>query len=352
MYLSILSGLFLLRYAARPGIARQFYWCILVGLFAFSAFRFEVGCDWLGYLHNYRAGDSLSYPEAFAYREPLWWLIQVAFNQMELRYPWVNVLTSALFFVGVHALAKRQPDRLGFLVLLFPILIINMPMSGIRQAAAIGLVCLSLNAFVDRRPVRFAAWILLASTLHSSALVFLTLAPLVTGRFTSVRIAMAVVIAVPALLLMAQTDDAQIAIARYIESDIDAFGAAFRVAILALSGLFFLSVLQRTWSRNFPEDLALAQLGAWLMIGAVGLLPVSTVIADRFGYYLIPIQAVIFARIPFLPLRSAKLLAAAPYVGLLLVFGVWSMRSSLFAACYVPYQTWLFGFPENAAYGF
>ena len=61
-------------------------------------------------------------------------------------------LSSAIFFLGVHVLARRQPDPLGFLVLLFPILIINMPMSGIRQGAAIGLLCIAFVAFIDRRP--------------------------------------------------------------------------------------------------------------------------------------------------------------------------------------------------------
>jgi len=42
---------------------------------------------------------------------------------------------------------------------------------------------------------------------------------------------------------------------------------------------------------------------------------ISTVIADRLGYYLVPLQAVIFTGIPFLPLqgKSRQILIAAPY---------------------------------------
>jgi hypothetical protein len=348
MYLGILNGLFLLRAMARADRARALYWIVLFGLFLFSAFRFRVGCDWSGYYYNYLGGAWFDYAEALSYREPLWWLIQVVFNRANLPYPSVNVLTSAIFFVGIHALARRQPDRLGFLVLLFPILIINMPMSGIRQGAAIGLLCLSMLALIDHRPFRFVAWILLASTMHASAMAFLLLTPLATGHYTKVRIALTGVLAGPGLFLMSQRDEVQLAVDRYVDTDVEAFGAIFRVGILTLSGLYFLMMLRRPWIRQFPRDFGLASIGAWMMTALILILPFSSVIADRFGYYLIPIQAMIFARIPYLRLGpSRKLQAALPYLGLLVVFAYWSLNSYHFQKCYVPYQTWLFGYPEG-----
>ena len=348
MYLGLLNGLFLLRLVAQTDRARALYWMVLIGLFLFSAFRFRVGCDWSGYYYNYLWGVSRDYADALSYREPLWWFIQVAFNRAGLSYPWVNVFTSAVFFVGIHAFARRQPDRLGFLVLLFPILIINMPMSGIRQAAAIGLVCLSMLALIDHRPFRFVAWILLGSTIHSSALAFLLLTPLATGKYTKVRLALTAVLAIPAMFVLAQTDEAQVAIDRYVDTDIEAFGAAFRVGILTLSGLHFLLILRKPWARQFPKDFGLASIGATMMVVLVLLLPLSTVIADRFSYYLVPIQAMIFSRIPYLRLGpSRKMQSALPYLGLLLVFGIWSLNSGHFQTCYVPYQTWLLGYPDG-----
>jgi hypothetical protein len=348
MYFGILNGLFLLRVMARTDRAHVLYWLILLGLFLFSAFRFRVGCDWSGYYYNYLGSAYLDYADAFSFREPLWWLIQVAFHRAGLSYPWVNVLTSAIFFAGIHALARRQPDRLGFLVLLFPILIINMPMSGIRQGAAIGLLCLSMLALIDQRPLRFVAWILLASTIHASAMAFLLLTPLATGKYTRARIALTSVLAGPGLLLMSQSDEVQLAVARYVDTDIEAFGAIFRVGILTLSGFYFLVMLRGAWTRQFPRDLGLASIGSWMMTVLILILPFSSVIADRFGYYLIPIQAMIFARIPYLRLGpSRKLQAALPYLGLLVVFAYWSINSYNFQKCYVPYQTWLFGYPEG-----
>lgn len=56
---------------------------------------------------------------------------------------------------------------------------------------------------------------------------------------------------------------------------------------------------------------------------------------------------------PFLPFRAnAVLHAALPYLGLLLVFTVWSQLSWHFNQCYIPYQTWLFGFPGGDPFDF
>lgn len=118
--------------------------------------------------------------------------------------------------------------------------------------------------------------------------------------------------------------------------------------MLFLSGLFFFLMLRRRWSVAFPIDYKLASLSALMMIALFPFVSLSTVIADRMGYYLVPLQAMIFARIPYLLRgRSAQLWTAAPYIGLAMVLIVWSMTSQLFQTCYVPYQTWLFGYPES-----
>jgi hypothetical protein len=138
------------------------------------------------------------------------------------------------------------------------------------------------------------------------------------------------------------------AVDRYIGTGIDAFGAIYRVGIIFLSGVYFFYFIRKKWMRKFPEDYSLASIGAIGMAIIVVLLPLSSVIADRFAYYLIPIQAMIFARLPFLPFKANKNLhVALPYVVLLLVFIVWTQTSSNFERCYMPYDSWILGMPEG-----
>lgn len=355
LYLGLTNILFMLRYAfAGRGVARvQIYYPVLFGLFLFSAFRYKVGCDWSGYYFQYQNAVILGWSAITEVREPIWWAILGFIRSADLPYPVANIVSSGIFFAGVHKLARRQPDPLGFLVLLFPILIINMPMSGIRQGAAIGLLCIAFTAFIDRRPLKFGLWVVLAAGFHASALIFMLLLPVSTGRYTRGRLILAAILALPGAFFLASSEAAEVASSRYIDTGIDAAGAAFRVGILGLSALYFFLFVRRKWLLAWPRDYSLASIGAIGMALAFLLVPISTVIGDRFGYYLIPIQTMIFARLPYLPFRkNAGLHSALPYFGLLLVFAVWSQLSGLFQQCYIPYQTWILGFPGGDPVGF
>ena len=353
LYVGIMNVLFLVRYGSvgKVSLRDQLYFVVLFGLFLFSAFRYEVGCDWGGYYWQYVSAGYIGLEGALIDREPLWWLILHGQHLMGLQYPWANVVSSGIFFGGVHVLARRQLDPLAFLILLFPILIVNMPMSGIRQGAAIGLTCVAFAAFIDRKPVSFAAWIVIAAGFHSSALILLLLTPLAGGQYSYTRLTGAALLAIPSALLLLAGDSGQMAVDRYVNTGVDAAGAAFRVGILSLSGLYFFLFLRRYWVDEFPEDYALASVGSIGMVVMMALVLVSTVIADRFGYYFIPIQTMIFARIAYLPLQSSRALhATLPYLGLILVFTVWSLLSGHFQGCYLPYNSWLFGFPGGVPF--
>lgn len=331
------------------GIRRGFYWVLLLALFLFSAFRFEVGCDWTGYLNQYYVYGDLHLDNLLYENEPFWVGLFIFLRSFDLSYPWINVLSSAVFFLGIHAICRRQPDPLACLIFLFPILIVNMPMSGIRQGAAIGVMCLAYCAFTDRSPVRFLVWTLVAAAFHSSASIFLLLAPLVSGGYSRNRLFMAALFAIPGGLVLMSSEAAQIADSRYIGTGIDAGGAIFRVGALALSAAYYFLVLEPKWAKRFPRDFKLTSIGALMMIATPALLLVSSVIADRIAYYLIPIQAMIFARIPFLPWRiDRRINTVLPYALLFALFVAWTTLGSHFEQCYVPYQSWLFGLPEGA----
>src|SRR5690606_33491345 len=166
--------------------------------------------------------NGAGFQAALGRREPLWWVTIELTQRMGLPYPWLNVFSSAIFFTGVHVFARRQPDSLAFLILLFPILIINMPMSGIRQGAAIGLMCIAFAAFLDRRLIQFSVWTVVAAGFHSSSLVFLLLLPLVRGSYSKRRLLAAGLLAIPGGLLIISGESGEIAVSRYIDSNIDA----------------------------------------------------------------------------------------------------------------------------------
>lgn len=347
IYVLIFIGLIIARFTK----VKKLYSIFLFFLFLFSAFRFEVGCDWSGYIIQYNSYGSDNFIDILSKRDPLWGLVFFVQRSVGLPYPWINVFSSAVFFIGIHSMARRQPNPLGFLVLLFPVLIINMPMSGIRQGVAIGIMGLAFGAFIDQRLTRFVLLVLLAGGVHSSALVFLLLIPLVRGQYSWGRLVLAGLMAIPGGFALLSTDSAALATSRYVNTSVEASGAAFRVGFLALAALFFFVILRRKWASIFPHDYKLAALGAGAMIVTVFVVPLSSVIGDRLGYYLVPIQAMILARVPYLPLREQRTFyIIVPYVALLCLLFVWVMRSRHFQFCYLPYQTWLFGPLDSSKY--
>lgn len=347
IYIGLFVALLCLRWALNGNLEgrHRVYPVVLAVLFIFSAFRFEVGCDWTGYLNQFQVNQFQSM-ESLGGREALWWALIAALRNLDLPYPWLNVASSAIFFLGVHVLARRQPDPFSFLVLLYPVLILNMPLSGIRQAAAIGVVCIAFAALFDNRLIKFIVLVVVAAALHASAAIFLLLAPFARGQFSAGRVIAAIVIGAPASVLLL-SGEAEFAASRYVGQGSDAFGAVFRLAALTLTGIYFLLVLRVPWKIQFPQDYKLALLGSLGMTPLIFLVLVSTVIGDRIGYYFVPLQAMIFARAPHMKALPAKeLFTVGPYLALLAMLSVWVLTSGLFQQCYQPYSTWLFGFPD------
>lgn len=324
-----------------------YYFLILI-LFFFSAFRYQVGCDWDGYIHSYLNSSGINLSDIINLRDPIYYTILFFMHKFDIPQPFVNIITSAIFFIGINSLAKRQPNPLIFLSLLFPILIMNMPMSGIRQAAAIGFICLAFVSFIDRNALRFGVYVLLASGFHSSAIIFLLMIPFVTSRFNLSLIIILLIFSLFLLLLFPFSEVISVINRLYIVKNQEAHGAIYRISYLFLSAIFFFLFIKKKWLKYFPIDYNLVKIGSIGILLLIVLIPISSVIADRFGYYFILIQTIIFARLYYLPFNSGHLFySLIPYFASFLIFFVWVNTSYHFQACYIPYDTWIFGFPEN-----
>jgi hypothetical protein len=326
IYLALYAALLLSGFLSRKSapLRRALFPLVVLLLFAFVAFRYEVGCDWSGYENNYYSAEYLTAEEVVTGPEPGYWLLLTQLHSFGLEYPYLNVLMAILFFYGFARLAAREPNPLAILILAFPVLLINMPMSGIRQGAAIGFICLAFNAFRDRRLITYTAFVVLASLFHTSAIAFLVLTPFVKFRLSGATLILSSILVLPGAYFML------------------AAGALYRSGMLAAVGAFFLLALRRTYLERFPADYQLALIGAWFMLGTLAIVPISSVISDRFGYYVTPIQLMIMARIPYLVEgRDRAILSAAPYAALGFMLVVWTSFSALFNQCYLPYQTWL-----------
>ena len=328
--------------SGRPSNRVALYYLCLVGLFFFVGFRYKVGCDWDGYLNIFNTTRRHTLEMSLQTGEPAFDAVNVFLHYYELEYPYINVIASAGFFLGLNALARRQPDRLGVLILAFPVLILNLAMSGIRQGIAVGIMCFAYNAFVDRRPVRYVLLVVFAAQFHHSALTFLTLAPFAWGAVSRAKIVLAGLLALPGAYFLLSGGTFDHYLKEYAgQSAVVAAGAPFRSAFLALPGAIFLLFLARKWREQSIKDYLLVRLSSYMMMAMLPLSFFWSVIGDRFGYYLYPIQLVILARLPLLVTgRYSTTAAFAPYAAEALLLVTWVEFSALYPRCYEPYSVW------------
>jgi EpsG family len=317
---------------------------ISIVLFVFVGFRWQVGCDWGGYLNIFDNTRQISVDEAVSGREPGFALLNVLLHYFDMDYFYVNVAGSLLFFLGLFLFARRQENPLAIVALSFPVLIVNMPMSGVRQGIAIGFLMIAINAYRDGKRLLYAIAVIAGTAFHQSALLFLGLTPLIRLPKTVATVGFAIIITAPALYYAA-TSTVGFYAERYGGDTGNAAGAPYRTALLALVGLTFFMFLSSRWRKRFPDDHEVFAIAALFMILSLPLALYSSIIGDRFGYYLIPFQIVALERIGvlFKEDRLAPIYAVAPYAGLLVFFILWIVYSPLFGACYLPYQNVLFG---------
>lgn len=327
-------------------LEKHLYWIILLTLFFVSGFRWAVGCDFGAYQHIFNGTTRLPWGNltVIAVLNEIGFVgLMRGIHALGLGYSGLLVATSFIFFLGLHKLAIRQPNPLAILVLAFPLLIINLPMSAIRQGAAVGFICFAINAFCDRQLLRYILYVFAAISFHVSSLIFLLLAPFIYWNFSLKNLFLVVFPSAVLTGIAFIGSDLYIVFAdRYIESGVDAFGAIFRLGTVAAAGLLFVSSFRSKWQQLYPYDYKIINIAAWAMIMTPFLLVISSTIGDRIGYYLMPFQLIIFARSQFIPSKMRAFRFIAPFIGFIVLWFVWTSNSMYFN-CYVPYTNSLWG---------
>ena len=270
---------------------RVLYAVLLVFLFLFSAFRYEVGCDYYNYYDHTIEYSHLSLYSAAEMAEPGYWEATVLLRKAGLVYPSINVVAALLFFLGIHGIARRQPNPLMFLSLLFPVLVTGIPMSAVRQAMALGFLCFAFNAFADRKTISYLSWVLAAGLFHRSADLFLIATPLIyrRGRDGTWRAVLGLFLIAPALYIASRSELIEQYSDIYVGTEIDAAGAIFRVSLVTFTGIVMLAFYRKRWKQLCPSDYELAFYFSFACVAMIPLVIYSSVAGDRIGYYLMPI---------------------------------------------------------------
>jgi hypothetical protein len=306
----------------------------------FMGFRYETGCDYYGYLNRWINFSPWTSPAQLLEGTELGFeFLTLLVKSFGLDYTWLNVAVSAILVFCYLRFASFHAFSPLILALLFPIIIIQLGMSGIRQALAGGFLMLAFNSFVRKEKLWTAIWILVGSQFHVSVIIFLPIAYLAGRTVDSIRLTTALIFLGPiASLLLANRLDTYSD--RYGDGEITSGGATIRYLLIFLPIPFFIAYKNKI-RQEFSNVYPLLKLSVIIIISLSPLLVLSSIALHRLNYYIFPLSILLCVYVGSIILRK-------PYQGHWLVIGVYGLYSAtwfLFSKharlCYLPYQnTW------------
>lgn len=303
-------------------------------LWLFTGLRDEVGPDWLAYVYIYDGQVAGPWQEIFSSREPGFSLI----NKLSESAGWgvygVNAVCGALFLGGVHRFATRTANAWLATAAVVPFLVFIISMSGIRQAAAIGVVFFLLADWTKNGVLRKVLLILLAATLHNSALFILLFVLWDGSRYPWLRIGVGTVALVLAVRVLDQTGAADVYAQRYLETNVESGGAFYHIVLSALPAALFLTFRRQIAVHGWYSGLILR--ASIIAIAMLPMILVSSTGASRLALYLSFVQMWVFPA--FVASHGRRWVGATALCGVyfLAVFFVYFTLGSHVSA-YLPY---------------
>lgn len=282
----------------RKAYSFTFSWFLVWLTFTFLiGLRVEVGGDWFAYLDYAERAQSQWFQEALQLSDPgyhvLNWLsVHAGFGVFG-----VNLVGGAIFMAGLASFSLTTPRPWLALAVAVPYLVIVVGMGYSRQAMALGFVLLGLVGLSKGSLLKFVFFVILGATAHKSAVLMLPIAAL-AGSKSRVVSALLVGVTVVAAYQIFLQDSVAMLYENYVVAQYQSQGALIRLLMNAVPAC----VLLLLWQRFDFNDEA-RSLWAWcsaisLLLLGLGLFTSATTAVDRVALYMLPMQMVVFSRIP------------------------------------------------------
>jgi len=327
---------------------RQEPWLFLTMafLFLFMGWRDHVGCDFTGYLNRFEAiSPYATLSEAIQPEEAGFQLLITAVRINGLDYYWLNVFASAIMASATYYFARHFPRPMALVACLFPVIVLQLSMSGIRQGIAVSLLLVATIQFLKARRIATALWILAAAEFHTSALIFLPAALLAGSTISTFRLILAVAVLTP--LSMALMGDQ---LADYSDQYVDQIygtsssdGAIYRYVLVLVPFAMFLARMP-AMRALYPAEFEFFKLNAIFCVSLAPAFAVSSLNVHRLTFYIMPISVLLltYLHATFADRDARMLVRALPFALYGAYLLAWAMTSRHASLCYNPYRSFLF----------
>lgn len=312
---------------------------VVFGLFLFIGYRYWVGCDYYGYLHRFNLQQRLLDEGMILNKEFLFDTLVYVLALLGESYESLNIVAAAIFCCSVLYIGLRHGGGILLLLILFPLVIIQLQMSGLRQGLALSFLIVALSFAVRRKWLVSVLLILFASGFHTSAIMFLPFSMIRLRLPTAVKYVVIAVVVLPVAILYSGDSGVSL-ISKYLDSEIYSAGALFRVIYVFVSAGVIVFLI-RYYDVVKSEDIPLVWLAIFYVAILVPLFFISSTAAHRLTFYAITVLAVLVCT-SLQSKRVQRHIVAYFSAANLCYIAVWFGTSRHAEICYLPYDSILF----------
>jgi len=313
-----------------------------ISLVILIGFRHEVGGDWYRYIdtaYGIQKGVSFDfssfYTGDYAYRLIHW----ISVNYLNGIYA-TNLICAVFFVAGLLRFSRAMSIPWIALFVSIQFLVIVVSMGYTRQAAAIGFLMWGLVDLINGKNIRFYVLVIIGSLFHFTSLIMLPIGLMYNiknNRIQFILLLLVIILSGMAIyaLFLRQIDHMiyYYLTIKFHHSD----GAVVRVFMNFFAAVVFF-IFYKKYKKNFNDR------KLWLIFSVVSiiLLPLAfsySTFVDRIAIYFLPLQLVVFSRVP--------ILMESPYnrtifiLGVILIYFsalfVW-LNFGNFSSFWLPYQ--------------
>jgi hypothetical protein len=298
------------------------------------------GGDWYNYLKRFEQMSYLTFDEALAIKDPGYQLISYYVYSLGWDFWVVTLICATISVTGLIIFLRRQINPWLGLAISIPYLVIVVYMGYMRQGVALGLVMWGLAYLDQGKFIRFLIFVSLAVTFHKSAILMIAFGIFQQGKGKILKV-LAVAMAGVGIWSAFVEKESTTLWKNYVEAEMQSQGAMIRASLNMMPALLLL-YFRKKWKYYFDD------YGLWVMIAlaslsTIFLVPYASTAVDRMALYFLPLQLVVFSRLPLLA-RGIVSPNAATTLVLLLYFAilfVW-LNFGANSRFWIPYSNQLF----------
>jgi len=289
IFITLLAGFTL---AIRPTKSKKILFVVLsfFSIILLQSLRsWTVGVDVVAYLHFFErlaSGESIS---DFAFE----------FSTLEIGYLYYNkliavfttdsqlfltIISATIFIPTGYIIYKNSKNLYVSIITLLSLIIFNFSFTGLRQSIAIAIVFLSFEYIKKRKLVIFLLMVLLASSFHTSALVFLPAYPLYFLRLRKKHYLIVLILFIVAFLVRKTILKSLLLLTfdKYDNPELMVTSDSYTMLVI----MFFVYTVAVFVKNNYKDSLSFNALSNFILMAAfIQIAAIESQVAMRAGYY-------------------------------------------------------------------